>query len=384
MKILYITNHYLDQMLGGPNASKCFLHSVSCLYPDTTVIYPEHNTHVTTFDFMSECCSVKFLPVRDVRSKFRKLYDMYLGILHRFDRFVKEHLISNNYDVIFIDHSITASSGVLESIIATGSKIVTIHHNVESKYLADNKPSILYRFPYIHFALKAERKSILASHLNLTITEADRQYFMSVYPQKADTFNVIGVSEYKNGLPPVAINNNVEGYKFVISGSMNALQTESSILVFLKEYMPLLNEVCPRAEIVITGRNPSQRIYDTAASYKNIKIIPNPNDITDVIIKGNYYLCPIHTGSGLKLRSMDAMRIGLPVLAHKVSTHGYESIQRDGFFFSYSSKEDFKPALKQLLKLHDCRKKVMESYYLHFSFEAGRERMKTVMAKLIK
>ena len=130
-------------MLGGPNASKCFLHSVSCLYPDTTVIYPEHNTHVTTFDFMSECCSVKFLPVRDVRSKFRKLYDMYLGILHRFDRFVKEHLISNNYDVIFIDHSITASSGVLESIIATGSKIVTIHHNVESKYLADNKPSII-------------------------------------------------------------------------------------------------------------------------------------------------------------------------------------------------------------------------------------------------
>lgn len=165
---------------------------------------------------------------------------------------------------------------------------------------------------------------------------------------------------------------------------MSALQTETAILVFLKEYMPLLNEVCPSAELIITGRNPSQRIYDAAAPYSNIKIVPNPKDIMDVITKGNYYICPIHTGSGLKLRSMDALRIGLPVLAHQVSTHGYEGIQRDGYLFSYSSKEDFKTALKKLIQLHDCRQQVIDSYYSHFSFEAGKERMKVITAKIAK
>lgn len=383
MKVLFITNHYLDQMLGGPNASKCFLHSVSSLYPDTTVIYPEHNEYVTPFDFMSECRDIKYQPVIDIRSKFRKLCDVYLGKLHRFGRFVKEHLRNNHYDIIFIDHSIIASSGILESAIKNGAQIVTIHHNVESQYLADNKPSILYRYPYIHYALKAERKSIIASNLNLTITEADRNHFMSAYPQKADSFCVVGVSEYELHAP-TTIKDKVDGYKFIISGAMSALQTETAILVFLKEYMPLLNEVCPSAELIITGRNPSQRIYDAAAPYSNIKIVPNPKDIMDVITKGNYYICPIHTGSGLKLRSMDALRIGLPVLAHQVSTHGYEGIQRDGYLFSYSSKENFKTALKKLIQLHDCRQQVIDSYYSHFSFEAGKERMKVITAKIAK
>ena len=29
MKVLFITNHYLDQMLGGPNASKCYCVHIS-------------------------------------------------------------------------------------------------------------------------------------------------------------------------------------------------------------------------------------------------------------------------------------------------------------------------------------------------------------------
>ena len=382
MKVLFITYHYLDQMLGGPNGSKCFLHAVASLFPNTTLIYPEHNDHATSLNFMGECHSVKTVPVTDRRSRLKKFLGVYCGKLHRFGNVVKDHLGNNAYDVIFIDHSVIASSGVLEAAVASGSRIVTIHHNVESKYLSDNKPSVLYRFPYIHFALKAERKSIMASDFNLTVTEADRQYFMSAFPGKADSFHVIGDFEYERAKTTVECSKE-EGYKFVISGSMNAIQTETAMMEFLECYMPLLNEVCPDAEVLITGRNPSRRLVDATSVYKNIKIVPNPENIMDEVVKGNYYICPINTGSGLKLRCMDALRVGLPVLAHKVSACGYEGLQRDGYFYSYSSVADFKESLRSLLMLHDCHSRVVDSYYSHFSFDAGRERMRTVLSGII-
>ena len=381
MKVLFITYHYLDQMLGGPNASKCFLHAVASLYPETTLIFPEHNDHTTSLPFMDECHSVRKIPVLDRRSKLVKLCDVYFGKLHRFGKAVKEHLKHNSYDVVFIDHSVVASSGVLEMVAASGAKIITIHHNVESKYLSDNMPSILYRFPYLHFALEAERKSILASNLNLTITEADREFFMSVFLDKADSFHVIGTFEYERAKTAVECSKEEE-HKFVISGSMSAMQTETAMLEFLKYYMPLLNDACPDAEVLVTGRNPSKRLISAASAYGNMKIVPNPENIMDEVVKGNYYICPMNTGSGLKLRCMDALRVGLPVLAHKVSACGYEGVQRDGYLYSYSSVNDFREALEKLLQLHGCHRQVVQSYYSHFSFDAGRERMKEIMSHL--
>ena len=40
IKTLFITRHYLDEMLGGPNCSKAFVRAVASIYPDTTLIYP--------------------------------------------------------------------------------------------------------------------------------------------------------------------------------------------------------------------------------------------------------------------------------------------------------------------------------------------------------
>lgn len=381
MKVLFITRHYLDQMLGGPNCSKAFVHAVACLYPDMTLVYPEHDDHTVSFDFMSECSNIKLVPVRDCRSRFRKLVDVYIGSLHRFGAFVQTFLKTNHFDIIFIDHSFTASSGVLNAAVNNGAKIVTFHHNVESEYLRDNKPSVLFRFPYIHFFLRAERDAIKKSALNLTLTEKDKDKFVSTYPEYANTFKTIGVFEYEK-TEQSHLFSKEEGNVFVLSGSMSAQQTETAVLLFIDKYMPVLCEVCSGARVIITGRNPGAKILDAAGHFNNITIIPNPENIMDEVVKGNYYICPLHTGGGLKLRCMDALRVGLPVLAHNVSACGYESMQSDGFLYSYSSVDDFRVALRKLLHLHDCHRQVAESYYSHFSFCAGMERMKKILSHL--
>lgn len=81
--------------------------------------------------------------------------------------------------------------------------------------------------------------------------------------------------------------------------------------------------------------------------------------------------------------SMDALRVGLPILAHKMSTRGYEAIQADGYLFSYSTPGEFAEALQKITAIHGSHARVVESFNSHFSFQAGRRRFEE-MIRLIQ
>lgn len=379
-KTLFITRHYLDEMLGGPNCSKAFIRAIAEIYPNTTLLYPEHNDHKTNLYFLKKYETLKTIPIYDKRTKLRKCFDMYCGTLHRFGHFVKEYLKEHHFDIIFIDHSFTASSGVLEAALHNGAKIVTFHHNVEEQYIKDNKPNFVFRIPNIFFALRAEKKTIIHSSINFTLTEDDKVTFTRKYPKQSNTFHTIGVFEYEDYNNSNLLSNEEKNI-FIISGSLCATQTETATMCFLNDYFPILNRICPKAQLVITGRNPTKKIVDLAKRFKNITITPNPANLTKEVSKGNYYICPIHTGGGLKLRCLDALKVGLPIIAHKRAARGYESIKNDGFLFTYESKEEFATSLQQIMKLHNCHQIVIDSFHKHFSFDAGKIRIENILSK---
>lgn len=376
MKTLIITRAYLDESLGGPNCSKAFINALTSIYRDCALIYPEHNDKTTDLSFLANK-EVRLVPCYDRRTKVRKCFDMYRGVLHRFGRFVIQFLRENKFDVIVIDHSIVASSGVIEAARKSGSKIITLHHNVEKDYIKDNQQSILFRYPYNYYSLKAEDKAIRYSDVNLTLTKSDYDYFVSKYPDNAYTFEVMGIFEIMNRKSDAV--STETGCVFVISGSLKALQTEIAVMSFLRDYLVILNDVCPQNKVIITGRAPSQTLLDECKKHENITVIPNPEDIEDIVKLGNIYICPIYTGSGLKLRVMDALRLGLPVIAHDVSARGYEDIVNDGFMMTYADKSAFETALKNMIAADINHGMVSESYYSHFSLDAGRRRLGDVL-----
>lgn len=96
-----------------------------------------------------------------------------------------------------------------------------------------------------------------------------------------------------------------------------------------------------------------------------------------VLARGRYYICPTELGGGLKLRIMDGLKAGLPVLTHAVSARGYEVFE--GFcLFSYRDEDSFRHALDQLLSRPVDPISVQARYREVFSFDAGVERMRTI------
>lgn len=376
-RVLIITRHYLDENNGGSNCSKANIRALSELFHGCSLIYPEHNDRLSN-NFIP--ANVKAIPCYDHRSKIKKGIDVYRGILYRGPKFVARHLEQNKYDLVVIDHSL-AANGILMNVKKQGCKIVTIHHNNESQYIRDNMPGFLYRWPFIHYSEKAERDALLMSDVNITLTEKDAKAFCEWYPDRNIHCYNMGTFQYQD-LPSTIQDDGVRNCKtFAITGSMNVQQSQRPVIEFVERYFPILLRVIPDARLIIAGRDPSDSIRQICFNKKQITLIPNPEDINQVIRLADIYICPTNTGSGVKLRVMDGLKFGLPILGHSVSLNGYETIKNDGFFFDYNDEKSFEKALSVIVNLNYKKQQVYNSFLSYFSFESGKKRLYEILKK---
>jgi glycosyltransferase involved in cell wall biosynthesis len=319
----------------------------------------------------------KFCPMRDKRSKVRKLIDMYRGVISGHFYFVREHLRKNRYDVVVIDHSFTGA-GLPKYIKQTGSKLITIHHNVERDYLRDNsreKP-LLYRFPFLHFSKKAERECLRYSDISLTVTEHDAKVFRSWY--RGLHVYSWGIFEHYDTQLPV-FEAKEANHTFVITGSLYFRQSLKPIIDFVRHYWPLVLQLYPDAKLIIAGRNPAKKLLKAGSKTTGVTVIPNPDKIVHVVCQADYYVCPIYAGSGLKLRLFDGLRQGLPVLCHEVAANGYEEVAAKGCIYVYHDDASFIEALQRLTSAKTDAAKVFQAYKDSFALQTGQQRLTKIL-----
>ncbi len=371
-KVLFITSHKLDDNNGGSNASKGFARCFASIFNDLSLIFHEIER---TEPYIP--ANVRLFPMHDDRMKIRKLFDMYRGVLNYVHCYVKEHLKTHQYDIVVIDHSFTGA-GLCKYIKSTGAKLITIHHNVERDYLRDNSKErpLSYRYPLVYYSKKAERDCLQYSDVNLTVTKKDAETFRSWYPNPH--LHNWGIFEYQS-IPEKTFEAKEKSLTFVVTGSLCFVQSLQPIMDFIQRYWPIVLQAYPQARLLVAGRNPSKQLQEACSSVKSISIIPNPTDIATIVQQGNYYVCPIYAGSGLKLRIWDGLKQGLPIICHRVSTAGYEGIMEKGCLFAYNDETTFSTSLRQMVTADLSPEKVYRAYKDTFSVETGIERLHDIL-----
>lgn len=371
-RLLIATYHRLDENTGGSNGSKGFIHCFANLFDDCSIV-------CQTFDNVAQFIpsTYKIYPYHEHRDKIQLAIDIYRGVIFGLYYAIKEHLKTHLYDVIVIDHSITGAA-IIKDIKTTGAKIITIHHNVERDYLFANarQHSLTYRLPYLYYAKKAERDCLRMSDVNLTVTEHDAQVFRSWYPN-IHVYNW-GNFEYRP-IPDKVFTQSSKKKIFVITGSLDFQQSLLPIMDFIHRYWPVLRHECPQAQLLIAGRQPAEELQAACAKAEGITIVPNPGNMAAIVAKANYYLCPIFTGSGRKLRILDGLKQGLPVLCHEVAAAGYERFCDCGYMFSYNDEQSFTTSLQQMLSARILPQQVYEAFRDAFSIRNGTERLRHIL-----
>jgi hypothetical protein len=379
MKILIFTNHTLDSIGGGSLASIAFINSLTLISNKCFLLYPENNDVLNILNN-----NVIKIGIKNKSNLFKKVFNIYFGRLNRFYSIYTDTINEINPDIIIFDNS-RASSKFFELCNNFNKfKIITIHHNYEMDYYKDSPVNFLIRIPFMYYMKKTEKQAVLNSNINLTLTDDDLCTLKKIYDKNNKSFF------YKIGIYEPIINKNVFNYTnkivtnkivFIITGNLGATQTLNSLIPFLHFEYNIIKEFFPHSNLIIAGKNPPSNLIHIC--YKNnIELISNPNNINEIIKRADVYLCPINLGSGIKLRIIDGLKNGLPILSHFKSAKGYENFVSNNYIYTYSNINEFKKSLFKISVINKnifLQHNIISMYDFEFSFSKGTDRFKNII-----
>lgn len=377
MKVLIVTLHYLDGNGGGVYASSAFVNAIASLARETYLIYPSKNgENLSNINPM-----VRTIPVFYKKNKILKFIDVLCGRVHRFADMFENEVRMIKPDVVVFDNS-RSSYRLIDIAKKNGSKVITIHHNFEYEYNRDNTAWYLKKI-LLYWTKKYECDAVKKSDLNLTLTPQDKRMLADCYNQgDASSFEVLGIFEYKKStLEMVKCSEKKEAKRFVITGNLSAKQTVDSLVPWLDVYFPILKRKFPKASLTIAGKSPSLSLVRKCLEL-GVNLVPSPQSMRDVLNDADVYICPVALGGGIKLRVMDGLKYGMPVLTHEVSARGYETFVEKKVIYTYRDLKSFERCLDEIAMLQIKKENVIGIYETLFSFDEGQKKFADILNRI--
>lgn len=381
MKVLFVCVVTPFCYGGGAQATTAYL--------DATLDYFGHkNVDVIVSDDVSIPVGyqdVNFIKVGD-RKKIRAVLGLLNGQLGRYAKPALKELNTGKYSLCIFNGGREAG-WVIRRLKNENIKFVTIHHNLETEYCMDTKHFATFGGRYEGIVKKLESCAYKKSNINLFLTKQDQEAFECKYGRSNANNIVVGTFDFKHAeiIPPLDSN---PDFDIVISGSLKTYQTIHGIKDFMDNYYDIVLRHIPDVRILMTGRDPGKQITDYGIENStHITIVPSPRDIHAEVRKARIFLCPTDIGGGLKLRAMDGLKNGLPVLVHAVSSRGYDTYFDKSYFSIYSDQKSFESGLLSLLEYLKKpmleRETINSDYYSYFGYNAGKTRFIKALRTLV-
>jgi glycosyltransferase involved in cell wall biosynthesis len=136
--------------------------------------------------------------------------------------------------------------------------------------------------------------------------------------------------------------------ELIFFGTLDYDPCERAVWYFCNEILPLIKRQVADARFVAVGRNPSRRLQSFAASRTDVTLTGRVPDIRPHVQRARVSVVPLLSGSGTRLKILEAMAMGIPVVTTAIGVEGISA--RDGeHLFIRDSSEEFAAAVVRLL-----------------------------------
>lgn len=256
---------------------------------------------------------------------------------------IKSLLSQDSFDVVHID---TISLCVYADLFQ-GLPIVLNHHNFESAMLKSRSrtesnliKSLYFRYEAARL-LKSEKYYCRLSDLNITCSEDDGiAMHVAVDGGQFRTIpNGVDIS-YFFPKPSAKV---VEG-SIVIVGGLSWYPNREAVEYFMRQIWPILKKRIPNMRVDVIGRGPTDEMLKLAETDEFFHVHGFVDDVREYLWQAQFYLCPISTGGGTKLKILDALASGCCIIADPFACKGIDV--RNGVEVRYAeTPEDYVDAI---------------------------------------
>jgi glycosyltransferase involved in cell wall biosynthesis len=204
------------------------------------------------------------------------------------------------------------------------------HHGAESFMIRrriHREPSLLRK---AFFAIewltlrRAERRALPRVALNIACSELDCRLMGADTPARyAVVDNGVDIG-YFQPLPVLG------GRSLLFAGRLDQYSNRDAILHFVDATWPLVIARYPDARLTIVGSNPPDRLRQLAAADARVTVTGFVDDVRSYFAEATAAICPIRDGGGTRIKVLDALAQGKPLVSTSIGAEGLELVpERD-------------------------------------------------------
>jgi glycosyltransferase involved in cell wall biosynthesis len=207
--------------------------------------------------------------------------------------------------------------------------IVLGHHNVESDFLARRaaqEPSRVKAALLKRDARKLatlERTAAPTAAINLVVSALDGDRLAAVAPGAA-------VEVVENGVDLEYWTPSVETPRersLIFAGTLGWYPNRDAVEYLLSAIWPALLASNPDRRLTLVGRDAGPMAVAAAAADPRVAVTGFVPDVRPYMRAASVYVCPIRVGGGTRLKVLDALAMGRPLVATGISVEGLDLVE---------------------------------------------------------
>jgi glycosyltransferase involved in cell wall biosynthesis len=154
----------------------------------------------------------------------------------------------------------------------------------------------------------------------VTLTEPEARFQLPLLSERSVAVNPIPVDVLGLANRSAATARAVQP-EFVFVGSFNHGPNRAAVLELVEQIVPRLNTLLPTARVRIAGANPPQELFDRTKS-AGVEWLGWIDDLPALLRGATAFLAPIRSGAGMRVKLLEAMACGCPVVSTRLGVSG--------------------------------------------------------------
>ena len=369
MRILFLAfelPYPLDR--GGRIKSYHFLKGLSYHHETTLVAITRSPDETRYINALKEFCAEVYtilIPISRMRKISRAVTSLPGSvpfIVSLYSSQEMQHLLSSlltqgNYDVIYAEHF------HMSQYVPTNSSPVKVldQHNVESVILRrffESQPlGPIKIFAWLEWRKMLRYEPWICRNFDriLAVTNVDKE-IMRPWLRPEQSISVIPIGVDTAYFQPQ--NYNWHSKELISVGTMYWKPNVDGILWFHDTVYPRVKERVPDVKLTIVGTRPPAEIVRLAKDDR-VTVTGWVEDVRPYMARSVAMVVPLHVGSGMRVKILNALAMGLPVVSTSVGCEGIDVTDGENILIA-DDPAGFAEAITRLLGDRDLRQRLSE------------------------
>src|SRR4051812_43542436 len=196
--------------------------------------------------------------------------------------------------------------------------------------------------------LALERQAAASADAVLLVSRAEAELFASLAPEAAARTHAVGMGVDLAAFDPSHpfANPLDDRPAIVFTGVMNYRPNVEAMVWFVQHVMPLLRARAAAPCLWIVGMNPSRAVLALASP--DVRVTGRVPDVRPYLKHARVAVAPLQIGRGVQTKVLEAMAMGVPVVATPQAREGLDACTDDEILTA-ASPADFAAAIGRVL-----------------------------------